>query len=217
MPRMQFIGRAWRNHLADMMAGARRSVLVVTPFVKRSEAAWLCRKIPSGVRVTTLANLDADAVSTSALDISGLRCLAETPDSAELIALSGLHAKVFVADDAAAILTSGNLTRSGLDLKRKPSGSCPRFATITSTSSSRANDTARPGCAAYDTLSSTLRSRASSCTTRRQRPGRSPPPDPPVNAHPAAPPPPTGASPRRRRAPPPPPASASDRAAANGR
>ena len=32
-----------------------------------------------------------------------------------LIALSNLHAKVFVADGAAAIITSGNLTRSGLD------------------------------------------------------------------------------------------------------
>ena len=39
----------------------------------------------------------------------------EVSPLARLVALSNLHAKVFVADETAAIVTSGNLTRSALD------------------------------------------------------------------------------------------------------
>ena len=124
---IRFIGRAWRRHLGDIVAEARRSVLIVVPFVKHTEAVWLCANLRSGVHLTTLANIDADAVSTSALDIAGLQHLAEAPSAADLIVLSSLHAKVFVVDDSAAIVTSGNLTRAGLDrnieygvLLRKP-------------------------------------------------------------------------------------------------
>lgn len=59
--------------------------------------------------------MDVEAVSSSALDVAALRRLAEASRSARLVALSNLHAKVFVADEKAAIVTSGNLTRAGLD------------------------------------------------------------------------------------------------------
>ena len=112
---LRFIGRGWRRHLGDIVASAERSVLVVVPFVKHREATWLCDRMRPGVHVTTLANIDAAAVSTSALDISGLQCLASASGSAKLIALPNLHAKVFVADNSAAIVTSGNLTSAALD------------------------------------------------------------------------------------------------------
>ena len=101
--------------MADVASSARHSVLVVAPFIKCEEAAWFCNLLHPGVEVTTLANIDADAVSGAFLDLEALRCLAEASPSAKLFALSNLHAKVFVADDKAAIVTSGNLTRSALD------------------------------------------------------------------------------------------------------
>ena len=101
--------------MAGVASSARHSVLVVAPFIKCEEAAWFCSLLHPGVEVTTLANIDADAVSGAFLDLEALRCLAEASPSATLFALSNLHAKVFVADDKAAIVTSGNLTRSALD------------------------------------------------------------------------------------------------------
>ena len=47
--------------------------------------------------------------------MAALHQLAKASPSARLIALPNLHAKVFVADEKAAIVTSGNLTRSALD------------------------------------------------------------------------------------------------------
>ena len=109
------ISRAWRNDLASLASAASRSILIVAPYIKDEEAAWLCGRLQPSIEVITLANIDADAVSASALDLAALRRLAEASPSARLIALPSLHAKVFVADETAAIVTSGNLTRSGLD------------------------------------------------------------------------------------------------------
>ena len=112
---VQLLNRPWRNDLAALASTADRSVLIVAPYIKHAEATWFCQLLRPGVEVTTLANIDAEAVSTSALDLAALRCLAEASPSAKLIALSNLHAKVFVADEKVAIVTSGNLTRAALD------------------------------------------------------------------------------------------------------
>ena len=113
---VQLLKRGWRDDLAGLATAANRSILIVAPFIKYNEAAWLSGLFRPGIEVTTLANIDAEAVSSFALDLSALRCLAEASPSARLIALSSLHAKVFVADEKAAIVTSGNLTRAALDI-----------------------------------------------------------------------------------------------------
>ena len=112
---IRLLGRGWRGELAGLASVARSSVIVAAPFIKYDEAAWFRDQLNAGVDILTLANIDAEAVSTAALDLSALRCLLEMSPSSKLIALSSLHAKVFVADETAAIVTSGNLTRSGLD------------------------------------------------------------------------------------------------------
>ena len=112
---VQLLSHAWRCELEAIASAARESVLIAAPYVKYNEAAWFCKLLYPGIEVITLANMDADAVGSSALDLTALLCLAEASPSARLIALSNLHAKVFVADESAAIITSGNLTRAGLD------------------------------------------------------------------------------------------------------
>ncbi|MCY3506021.1 MAG: phospholipase D family protein [Chloroflexi bacterium] len=112
---VRLLSGPWRSDLADVASSARESVLIATPFIKEEEATWLCEQLRPGVEVITLANISTDAVSASALDLAGLRRLAEASPAARLVALSNLHAKAFVADETAAIVTSGNLTRSALD------------------------------------------------------------------------------------------------------
>ena len=112
---VRFIGRAWRDELAAITTDARRSMLVAAPFIKEAEAAWFRGRLRPGVDVLTLANLDAEAVGASVLDLGALRQLGAASAASRVIALSKLHAKVFVADETAAIVTSGNLTRSALD------------------------------------------------------------------------------------------------------
>ena len=112
---VQLLGQGWRNDLANVASTASESLIIVAPYIKDSEAAWLCDLFHPGIEVITLANVDAEAVSVSALDLTALRRLAQASPLAKVVALSNLHEKVFVADEEAAIITSGNLTKSGLN------------------------------------------------------------------------------------------------------
>ena len=107
----RLLGAAWRGNLATTIQNARASVLLAAPFVKYDVAAWLTEQVPAGVALTVLTRIRADAIASAALDITALLHLAESSD----VALPNLHAKVFVADQSSAIVTSGNLTRAGLD------------------------------------------------------------------------------------------------------
>ena len=112
---VQLLNGPWRHELAAVASSARESVVVAAPFIKDEEAAWFCDQLHHDTEVTTLANINTEAVSASALDLSALRRLADASASARLVALPSLHAKVFVADETMAIVTSGNLTHSALD------------------------------------------------------------------------------------------------------
>lgn len=112
---MRLLAGQWRPEFERLVAGARHSLLLATPFIKRDEADRVCGALDPGVEVLTLANLDVRSVAAAALDLSALVRLAQGTEQARVVALSNLHAKVYVADDSEAIVTSGNLTRSGLD------------------------------------------------------------------------------------------------------
>ena len=112
---VQLINRGWRSSLAEIAQAAEESLLIAAPYVKEEEAEWLSGLISRDTQVLTLARMELRAISSSVLDLEALLCLANASPTSTLIALPNLHAKVFVADEKAAIITSGNLTRSGLD------------------------------------------------------------------------------------------------------
>lgn len=112
---MRLLAGPWRPEFERLVAGARRSLLVAAPFIKRDEADRVCGTLDRGIEILTLANIEVRSVAAAALDLSALVRLAQGTDRARVVALSNLHAKVYVADDTEAIVTSGNLTRSGLD------------------------------------------------------------------------------------------------------
>ena len=90
-------------------------MLVAAPYIKDAEAAWLRDRLRPGVEVLTLASIDVEAVGSASLDLAALGRLAEASAASRVGALPNLHAKVYAADETAAIVTSGNLTRSALD------------------------------------------------------------------------------------------------------
>ena len=112
---VHLINRGWRSSLAEIAEAAEESLLVAAPYVKEDEALWLCSLLRQDIEVLTLARMELQAISSSALDVEALLRLARVSPASKLIALPNLHAKVFVADEKYAIITSGNLTRSGLD------------------------------------------------------------------------------------------------------
>ena len=112
---VRLLAGRWRPELDRLVGDARRSLLFAAPYIKSDEAERVCASVAPGVEMLTLANLDVGAVSAAALDIEALVRLAQATARARAVALSNLHAKVYVADGDTAIVTSGNLTRAGLD------------------------------------------------------------------------------------------------------
>ena len=91
-------------------------LLIVCPFIKRREAGFISTTlgdVQADVRVLT--NIRMDSIVNGSLDVGALLMLDALSSKSQVMTLPGLHAKVFVADCKRAIITSGNLTRSGLD------------------------------------------------------------------------------------------------------
>ena len=110
-----FIDQGWRSALETLITSAKKSLVIVTPYIKSDEAAWVRELLDDNVHVETLCSIQVDAISAGSLDIEALIHLSTATSGSLLFHNERLHAKVYIADDSAAIVTSGNLTQSGLD------------------------------------------------------------------------------------------------------
>ena len=111
----RLLKRGWRDDLGGLAGAARRSLLIAAPYIKDDAAEWVCGRLGPGVDVITLADIKRDSLASASLDIAALLRLGAASPASRVIALPSLHAKVYVADETAAIVTSANLTRSGID------------------------------------------------------------------------------------------------------
>lgn len=66
-------------------------------------------------RVDVLTDVRADCVLSGSLELEALSVLSKNIDSANIVNLPRLHAKAYIADNSFAVITSANLTPSGLD------------------------------------------------------------------------------------------------------
>lgn len=112
---MELLSGPWRHDLQQLVEQARSDIFIACPFIRCSEADFICRNLLSGTRVRTLADLSVRNVLSGSLDVKALRKLRAFSEYSEVIALPGLHAKVFIADEKKAIITSGNLTWAGIE------------------------------------------------------------------------------------------------------
>ena len=77
-------------------------------------AKALCDRGPNNVSVHVLTDLSRDNMLSGATDVGGLVDLCDALPQTEIRFLPSLHAKVYVADERCAIVTSANLTDNGL-------------------------------------------------------------------------------------------------------
>ncbi len=108
----------WRHRFKEFLKEVNSDLIVATPFMKVDEAKWLVDNlwtVSSSVNLQILTNLKSESVLSKSLDIEALLYLINYNDRASVINLPRLHAKVYIADDKKAIITSANLTSQGLD------------------------------------------------------------------------------------------------------
>jgi hypothetical protein len=108
----------WTESFRELISVARHDLLLVSPFVKLQSTDEVLsnlqrRGVDRAIRVVLLTNLRPESLLSSSTDIEALAKFGRLLPGFELVHLPSLHAKVYVADDTAAVVTSANLTQPG--------------------------------------------------------------------------------------------------------
>ena len=106
----RIVDKGWASELANGVALDRTALRVVCPFIKWRTLEPLLSLQPACIQVITRYNLSDFAEGVS--DIEALRLLLKA--GASVRGIRHLHAKLYIFGSSRAIVTSANLTRSGL-------------------------------------------------------------------------------------------------------
>ena len=108
---MQVVTTPTFNWLADKASASKTRVLIGSPYVNDA-IIQLTDLIPSGVSQTLVTKTDIRDFRLGASNLNSLRSLAKK--RVAIRSLIGLHAKIYVFDDSAALVTSANATHGGM-------------------------------------------------------------------------------------------------------
>jgi hypothetical protein len=111
---------ALRTGLQAVLNLVDHELVIASPYIKTSEAEWVCdelerRKQSASIRLQVLTDVRSNNVLSGSLDIEALNVFSARIPESIVVNLPRLHAKVYVADRACALVTSANLTPSGMD------------------------------------------------------------------------------------------------------
>jgi phosphatidylserine/phosphatidylglycerophosphate/cardiolipin synthase-like enzyme len=109
----------WAQPFQQLVSIAQRELLLVSPFIKSESTDQILsnlqrRGVDKEIHVMVLTNLRPESVLSGSTDVEALSTLSRALPKFDLVHLPSLHAKVYVADDKAAVVTSANLTRPGI-------------------------------------------------------------------------------------------------------
>ncbi len=108
------IKHPWEPALRDLVRSAHERLIISAPFITRQGWQVVAEELAPAAAVHVATALDARMASTGFLDVDALIDAARQRRTMEVRDVRALHAKVYVADHSAAIITSGNLTRASL-------------------------------------------------------------------------------------------------------
>ncbi len=108
------IERGWHNSLGDLLERAESKVLVAAPFISATGSTFFVDRLSSKMKengqLHLLTDLCPSHVCDGSLEPAALECLIDAVPNSTLWHIPRLHAKVYIADQSRALVTSGNLT-----------------------------------------------------------------------------------------------------------
>jgi hypothetical protein len=107
-----------REGLKEVLCRTQKSLLISSPYIKLVEADWVCNELAkknSSPRLELLTDVRSENVLNGSLDMKALTFFARAFHNTTIVNLPRIHAKVYIADSDFALVTSANLTPSGLD------------------------------------------------------------------------------------------------------
>ncbi len=119
---MQYIQPPWENHFFSKVQSAEKSLYLSSPYIKNTVATLLYEVLQSkqklSLSIRILTRIRIQDLIEGASDLEAFEKLLQLEElegiNAEVRCISNLHAKVYIFDKNSAIVTSSNLTPSGL-------------------------------------------------------------------------------------------------------
>jgi phosphatidylserine/phosphatidylglycerophosphate/cardiolipin synthase-like enzyme len=109
---MKILTTPWKNDLLELVANAKHSIKITSPFVKEE----ICREIIDAKKSESdfelITSFKLMSIYSGSLDLSALEIILSANGTVKNF--SKLHSKVYLFDDEKAVITSGNLTSGGL-------------------------------------------------------------------------------------------------------
>lgn len=110
----------WKNDLRSLLIEARTNLVISSPYVTTCGTDFILAHLPGPIKptidVALLTDLSPMNVAQGATDPGAVHSLAVALPGTRVFHLPRVHAKVYVKDAERAIVTSGNLTKGGLDI-----------------------------------------------------------------------------------------------------
>jgi len=121
---VELLTSPWEATFIRLLESAHEDLLIASPFLgamplRAIAATMMPEKQLGHTRMHLITNLAAENLLGGSLDIMALLDLARAVPTMTVTYLPGLHAKVYVADNERAIVTSANLTFGGLIRNRE--------------------------------------------------------------------------------------------------
>jgi hypothetical protein len=118
MPSAVLLRKGWRSHLGELIGSARRDLVIAAPFITQGGVdivrSRLTNELKTQGKINILICLDVISIGQGTCDPLAIKSLLDGVGSSALTYVPRLHAKVYISDDRAAIISSGNLTQGGL-------------------------------------------------------------------------------------------------------
>ena len=115
---IHLLSSPWHTHFDDLVRAAREELLLASPYVRRYATDRLLELLApraTAPAIRLLTDLSVSSLLDGATEPAAITGLVDALPHTRVTLLPSLHAKVYIADASAAIVTSGNLTRAGLE------------------------------------------------------------------------------------------------------
>jgi phosphatidylserine/phosphatidylglycerophosphate/cardiolipin synthase-like enzyme len=116
---IELLPSPWASAFYALVSLAQKELLVASPFLSSKPLERIIeivknRAIVNSLHIQVVTNFAVDSMLSGSLDVSALLRLAQSIPNSTVTYLPGLHAKIYIADSEAAVVTSANLTNNGL-------------------------------------------------------------------------------------------------------
>lgn len=115
----ELVTSPWMDTFYDLVDTTEEDLLIASPFISGEPLKAIVeiiadKQLLGSMHVTLVTNLAVDSLLSGSLDAAALLYLAQSIPNSTVTYLPSLHAKIYVADTKAAVVTSANLTNKGL-------------------------------------------------------------------------------------------------------